>query len=250
MTECPYCGTRIRKRAPQLERGEDGLTAKEPKREKARRQKRERRLSLSSAPRINLSADRPYASLLLVLAPAILLLVTRILDNPLTDYGAIVEPASEGPLGQVWWHYLTSPFVYEDIGYLFVVGVAVVLFGSLLEQRLGSIATFVLALGCGALGMLGAEVIETALAGSDELVIAAGGSGMALGLLTTWATLAIREEPGGLRDFDLVPIAVAATVLFALPLVEDSANVFAGFTGGFVGILAGMLAGLAATRRA
>jgi membrane associated rhomboid family serine protease len=251
VTECPYCGTRIRKRAPELEHGEEGLTAKEPrgKRIRKRREKR-KRAKAASIPGIDVSSDRPYATMLLILAPAILLLVTRIIDHPLTEFGAIVQVAGDGPLGQPWWHYLTAPFVYADVGYLFAIGVAVALFGYQLEKRLGSLATIFLAVGCGALGMLGAEAIESVVDGAGVIVIAAGGNGMALGLLTAWTVLRAREARATGEVMDIIPIAIAATVLFALPLVEDSANVFAGLTGAVVGALAGLLASFASTRRA
>jgi membrane associated rhomboid family serine protease len=252
VTECPYCGTRIRKRAPDLEHGEEGLTAKEPrgKRIRKRREKRKRERAATTIPGIKVSSDRPYATMLLILAPAILLLVTRAIDHPLTEFGAIVQLAGEGPLGQPWWHYLAAPFVYADVGYLFAIGVAVALFGSQLEKRLGSLATIVLAVGCGALGMLGAEAIESVVDGAGVLVIAAGGNGMALGLLTAWTVLRAREARATGEVIDIVPIAIAATVLFALPLVEDSANVFAGLTGAVIGALAGLLASFGSSRRA
>jgi membrane associated rhomboid family serine protease len=243
VTECPYCGTRLRKRAPKLERGEEGLTLKVPRREKRAKARRAR----PSMPKVELGL-RAYATWALILGPAILLLVTRILDEPLTNYGAIVQFASEGPAGQPAWHYLTASFVYADIGYLFVIGLAVALFGSELEARLGTVATLFLAIGCGALGMLGAEGIESVVSSGDELVVAAGGNGLALGLIAAWTALRARE--GGEEDFDPIPVAIAATVVFALPLVEDTANVFAAISGGLVGGLAGLVAGLGATRRA
>ena len=43
VTECPYCGTRLRKRAPKLERRGDGLEAQESRRDRRRRERRERK---------------------------------------------------------------------------------------------------------------------------------------------------------------------------------------------------------------
>src|ERR1700759_5752950 len=82
VTECPYCGTRIRKRAPKLERRGDELSPRQTRRRRMR----------ARMPSISVSADRPYGTVLLVLAPAILLLVTRASGNPLTDYGALAGP--------------------------------------------------------------------------------------------------------------------------------------------------------------
>ena len=43
VTECPYCGTRLRKRAPKLERHGDELAPRESRRAKRRRERAERR---------------------------------------------------------------------------------------------------------------------------------------------------------------------------------------------------------------
>lgn len=236
VTECPYCGNRIRKRAPKLERRGDELSPRAPRR-------RRMRLRL---PRLSVAADRPYGTALLILAPAVLLLVIRAGDKSLVDFGAVI-----GPVGDEWWRYLTSPFVYDDIGYLFVVGVAVALFGSGIERRLGSIATVLLAIACGALGMLAADAIETGVAAEGHVLVAVGGNGIALGLLGAWAMVrwaevrAHRDE-----DVEVIGAAIAAAVLIALPLFEDTANVFAGLGGGLVGLLAGLLAGLSVGRGA
>jgi membrane associated rhomboid family serine protease len=238
VTECPYCGTRLRKRAPKLERKGDELSAREPKRRRLRP-----RMPKLSKPRVSVAADRPYATIALIAAPAILILVIRAMDRPLVDFGAIAYPVGDGPLGQVWWHYLTAPFVYNDIGYLFVVGCGIALFGSALERRLGTFATLLLAVACGALGMLAADGIETALAGNDHIIVALGGNGIALGLLCAYALIRraeVRAFP--YEEVEVIGIAVAATVIFALPLVVDEANVFAGIGGAIVGGLAGLVA--------
>jgi membrane associated rhomboid family serine protease len=245
VTECPYCGTRLRKRAPKLERKGDELSAREPKRRRLRP-----RLPKLSKSRVSVAADRPYATIALIVAPAILILVIRAMDRPLVDFGAIAYPVSEGPLGQVWWHYLTAPFVYNDIGYLFVVGCGIALFGSALERRLGTIATLLLAVACGALGMLAADGIETALAGDAHIIVALGGNGIALGLLCAYALIRAAEVRAfAYEEVEVIGIAVAATVIFALPLVVDDANVFAGIGGAVVGGLAGLVASYGVSRR-
>jgi membrane associated rhomboid family serine protease len=242
VTECPYCGTRIRKRAPKLERRGDELAAKE----KRRRRFRPR----MSMPSVSVASDRPYATILLIAAPAVLVLVMRAMDQPLVDYGAISAPVGNSPLGQEWWRYLAAPFVYNDIGYLFVVACGIGLFGSALERRLGTIATLLLAVACGALGMLVADGVETAIAGDGHIIVALGGNGIALGLLCAWALVKaaeMRAYPD--EDVEVIGVAVAATVLFALPLVVDAANVFAGLGGAAVGGLAGLVASLGVAKR-
>lgn len=238
VTECPYCGSRLRKRAPKLELRGDELAAKEKKRRRFRP-----RVPKLSKPSVSVAADRPYATIALIAAPAILLLVIRAMDNPLVDFGAIVAPVGEGALAQEWWHYLTAPFVYDDIGYLFVVACAIALFGSALERRLGTIATLLLAVACGALGMLAADGIETAIAADSHVVTALGGNGIALGLLSAWALVRAAEVRAyAYEEVEVIGAAVAATVLVALPLVVDGANVIAGIAGAAVGGVAGLVA--------
>ena len=149
VTECPYCGARLRKRAPKLQRQGEGL--------EARQRRRPRRLRFGRSPLQALDVGRPYATLAVIASSAVLILVQRATDKPLIDLGAIA-----GPVGSEWWRYLTAPFAYLDIGYLFVVGVALALFAPGLERRLGSVPALLLLIACGALGMLGADAIETA----------------------------------------------------------------------------------------
>lgn len=240
VTECPYCGNRIRKRAPKLERHGDELTARE-----TRRQRRRRRPSGPRVPRIELGA-RPYATIACVLVPALLILIQRtgVLDG--YEMGAIV-----GPVDGEWWRYLAAPFVYPDIGYWFAASVGIVIFGYAVEQRLGTIATGLLMIACGALGMLAAEGIEDAISSEGDLLLASGGNGIALGMLSAWAVLKARELrafPDG-EGVDLVAIAVCAIALILLPLVEDFANVFAGLSAAVVGAACGVAAAGAVGRQ-
>jgi membrane associated rhomboid family serine protease len=228
VTECPYCGTRLRKRAPKLELRGDELTP---------RQSRRTRRRLARADRAERLGDRPYAVIAAILIPAILLLV-RVASPAINafDLGAIV-----GPVEGEGWRYLAAPFIYPDIGYLFVASVGIAIFGYSVEERLGTIPTVVLILACGGLGMLAADGIETAFASSNDVLVAAGGNGIALGLLCAWAVMRaaeVRAHPG--EDVELIGAAVAAAVLILLPLVDDYANVFAGLGGALVGAGCGL----------
>jgi membrane associated rhomboid family serine protease len=243
VTECPYCGTRLRKRAPKLERQGDELTPRESRRQRRRRARAERRER--RAERGILVADRPYAVIAAVLAPALLVLVQRAGELPITDVGGIV-----GPVEGDWWRYLVAPFAYPDVGYLFVVSIGIVIFGSAVESRLGTIATVVLIVACGSLGMLAADGIETAIGGEGDLLLAAGGNGVALGLLAAWAVLRageMRADPTA--ETEVIGAAVAAAVLILLPVVEDFANVFAGLGGALVGGVSGLAAAFARRER-
>ncbi|HEX3174973.1 MAG TPA: rhomboid family intramembrane serine protease [Solirubrobacterales bacterium] len=227
VTECPYCGARLRKRAPQLERRGDGLEAK-PRRRPASRLFRVR------LPR-RAVAHRPYATLAAILAPALLLIVQQASGESLASLGALTIPF-EGE----WWRYLTAPFVYADVGYLFVVAIGLAIFCSALERRLGSAATAVLLIACGSLGMLAAGGISNAQ-GHVETI--AGGNGVALGVLAAWFAIRRAETHEAIdQEYDPIGVAVAAAVLLALPIFESTADVFAGLAGAAVGGLAGLAA--------
>jgi len=228
VTECPYCGARLRKRAPKLERRGDGLEAK-PRRSPASRLFR---IKLrSAAPGVH----RPYATLAVILGSATMLLIEQASGASLVTLGGLTVPLH----GQ-WWRFFTAPFVYLDVGYLFVVAIGLAIFGVGVERRLGSPATAVLLLACGSLGMLAASGIASA---QGDVVVIAGGNGMALGAVAAWFALRRAEAHHAIdQDYDRIGVVVAAAVLLALPIFESTADVFAGLVGGAVGGLAGLAA--------
>jgi membrane associated rhomboid family serine protease len=237
VTECPYCGTRLRKRAPKLELRGDELTPRVSRRVRRR---------LARARRAERTGERPYATAAAILIPAVLLLV-RVASPAVetVDLGGLV-----GPVQADWWRYLAAPFVYPDMGYLFVASVGIAIFGIPVEQRLGTFSTAILMVACGALGMLAADGVQTAFASSNELLLAAGGNGIALGLLGAWAVMRAAEVRGHPdEDVEVIGAAVAAAVLIMLPLVDDFANVFAGLAGALVGAACGLGAVLARRER-
>ena len=225
VTECPYCGTRLRKRAPKLERhGDEFMPTEKRPRRRAR------------MPRVGAAADRPYVTVIAILAPAILLIVQRAADLLPIEVGAIV-----GPVGSEWWRYLAAAWVYDDLGYLFVTAVALAIFVPALERRLGMVAAIVLLVACGSLGMLAVDGLDSVEPGA--VLVAAGGNGVALGALAAWTAIRhheSRSDPSD--DYDLIGVAVIAVVLLALPLVEEFASVIAGISGGLVGAAAGFAA--------
>lgn len=227
VTECPYCGTRLRKRAPKLERRGDGLEASEPRR-------RRRRMPRLGGAKFSVSADRPYATIAVILGSAILLVVQQATGYALGSFGGIVVPFQEE-----WWRYLAAPFSYGQVGYLFVVSLALAIFSTGVERRLGTLPTAALLLACGSLGMLAA----TAAAGGDTIAVIAGGNGMALGAIAAWFVIRRAEVRGAIgEDFDTIGVAVCAVVVILLPLFVPVADIFAGLGGGVIGALAGLMA--------
>ena len=183
-----------------------------------------------------MSATGYLIPLAYVLASALTMLVAVAAGFNLAQIGAIA-----GPVDSESWRFLTASFAYDNVGYLFIVAVALALFGVGIERRLGRFATFVLLFGCGALGAFGGYSIEIALDSGGPLI--ASGNAVALGAVMSWLMLRRAEVKGAVeQDYDLIGVGVAAAVLLALPLVETSADVFAGLCGGLVGLVAGSIA--------
>jgi membrane associated rhomboid family serine protease len=236
VTECPYCGQRVRKRAPKLDRS--GGEA-QPKRKRRR----------PTLPRLRpeeiagIAPDtRPYATFTLIFLCLASILVYE--AKPLTinqfpiDLGYMVVPDADAV-----WRFFAAPFLFTDqVGYAFVALVAVGIFGTLLERRFGAlpvVAVFVLS---GAAGMA-----LTALAQTPPLFTNAarfevyGANGAALGLLCAWLVddrLAARRSDE--RDNDLLGVYVIAIALLLLSLAEKAANIGAATGGALAGALLGL----------
>ncbi len=231
VTECPYCGQRVRKRAPKLDRG--GVESP-PKRRRRRRPTLPR---LRTEEIAGIAPDtRPYATFGLIAICLLSLLVFRADDT--LDLGYLTVPLAEEV-----WRFFAAPFLFADqIGYAFVSLVAVGIFGTLLERRFGPlpvVAVFVLS---GAAGMAVVAAIETPpLFTSDEAFVAYGANGSALGLLCAWLVddrLAARR--GDERENDLLGVYIIAIALVLLSLAEESANIGAAVGGAVAGALLGL----------
>src|SRR4051794_13668717 len=126
ITECPYCGARLRKRAPKLDRG-----GRPPDPKPRRRAPRPSlgRLKPGGVPGIRAgSTSRPYVTIAAVLAGLVIMVLWR------TGLFSPADFAVVGPFGNDdWWRYFTAPFVHTSTGFAFVVLTGVGLFGSLLE---------------------------------------------------------------------------------------------------------------------
>jgi membrane associated rhomboid family serine protease len=227
VTECPYCGQRVRKRAPKIERG----TPTEEPRIKQRRPRRPKAPTLGKLRRDEIPGiaveTRPYVTIVLIVAALLATVVSATGGITNYDLGALYfRPDGD------WWRLAASPFIYTNGGYEFVALVAIGIFGMLVERRFGPVAVLVTALLAGAGG--------AALAvGLDDFPVT-GGNGMALGLLAAWLVddrLSARR--GNDRENDLIGVYVIAAVLLLLPVAEEDASFYAGLGGAAVGAVAG-----------
>jgi membrane associated rhomboid family serine protease len=231
VTECPYCGQRVRKRAPKLERGGEDA---EP-----RAKRRRPRLNRLRADEIEGIAPetRPKATIVLVAAS---LLVTLALAGGLSinDAGGILIGADDEP-----WRYVTAPFVHDSLGYQFVALLAVGLFGSMIERRFGWFPPLLVFLAAGAAGAAAAVAADVTPPFSNLVVNPVlGANGAGLGLLCAWLVDDRRARARGAdRENDLVGVQVFAAVLLLLPLAVEEASAVAGIVGAVTGALLGLL---------
>jgi hypothetical protein len=222
ITECPYCGSRLRKRAPKLDR--NGRVA-------------ERRLRppKPSLPRLRpgeipgIRAElRPYAAILLVLAGIAGALVWRTNAVSLGQLAIIDKP------GHDWWKLVTAAFTYDNAGLAFAVLGTVAIYGCLLERRHGPLAALGV-FGVGAIGGLGV----TALVYPHP--VALSGNGGAMALLGAWSTphlAAVARREG--TDADLIGTVVIALVVLLMPLAAPHASWVAGGVGLATGLVLGV----------
>jgi membrane associated rhomboid family serine protease len=228
ITECPYCGHRLRKRAPKLDR--PGAPPRRPRRAaRAAGRPRLGRLRRGEMPGVRFDS-RPHATIALVVASVALTVAAR--AGAVSLEALAVSP----PLEAAWWRIGTAPLAYDNSGYLLCALVAVSLFGWLLERRHGPWAPLLVFAAGGAGGMLAAA------AASDP--VALGGNGAALALIAAWAVPDLRERRQGEdTDSDLTGVAVIAAVLLLMPLASPSASPIAGAAGGVIGLLLGLVLG-------
>ena len=195
ITECPYCGTRIQKRAPKLDRG--GV----PKASKRARRSRPQLPRLRPGEIPGIRADRrTWMVWLLVLVPIIVTLAIKTQPDWLQyfTYGASFDEP---------WRAFTSVLAYTSAGYEAVTLGAIALFGWLLEKRHGWWAPLLVYLVCGVGGAyVAAEVF-------DETIVR-GANGAALGMLAAWTMRDVLGRRAGREDdSDLLGVLAIAAVL-------------------------------------
>jgi membrane associated rhomboid family serine protease len=233
ITECPYCGNRLRKRAPKIDR--EGRVS----------ERRRRRPPAPSLPRLRRNEipgirpdSRPYAMLTLVLLGCVGCILWRTGAVSLNDVAVVgTKPGSH------WWRLVTAPFTYVSTGYAFITLGAIALYGWLLERRHGPAVVLALFL----IGGVGGIAATAAVYATP---VAAGGNGAALALLIVWVIpdlLALRE--GEEIDGDLLGTIAIGAVVALMPVAAREASWLSAAVGALVGVAIGLpLARLHATR--
>jgi len=231
VTECPYCGQRVRKRAPKIDRS--GRAA-EP-----RRKRRAKLPRLRAEEIAGIAPDtRPYATFTLITISLLVTIVTASGDVSLLDVGAIIVPIDDDV-----WRWFAAPFVHDSLGYQFVALLAVGIFGTLVERRFGLLAALVVFVLSGAAGAAVAVTLDVPPLLDDRVLVPVlGANGAALGLLVAWLVddrLAARR--GEVRESDLIGVYVVAAVLVLLSVAVVEANVGAAAGGAAAGALLGLM---------
>jgi membrane associated rhomboid family serine protease len=223
ITECPYCGNRLRKRAPKLDR--DGRIA----------ERRRRKTPTASLPRLRPGEipgirpeSRPYATLVIVFAGLVGCLLWRTGLINFTDVAIVGKPGSH------WWRLLTATFTYSNTGFAFVTLGAIALYGWLLERRHGPLAVV-------ALYLLGGVGGLAAASAASAFPIVEGANGAALAMIVAWAIPdALALQAGEEIEGDLLGTLVIAIVVALMPLAVREASWIAGGVGALVGLFVGL----------
>lgn len=220
VTECPYCGARMQKRAPKIARGQIAAGGPKPKRQRQRRRRDRGNRSWST---------RPVVSGALAVACA----VGSVLLVP-----GVVSAIQVGVVGQLdgqWWRLLTASFFADNLWYAAAGVVAVALFGGLIERRDGPLVAGACFAICAVGGM-------AAAAGLESIPLALGANAAGLGLIGAWVVGPVLEtRRGELPEADLIGAGVCAAVLLLMPLAAVEASSTAGAAGLVLGLLVGAL---------
>lgn len=247
ITECPYCGTRLRKRAPRIERPDApvkppkrgsrvGARSRGTSRPKAKQPRATPRLDkLRSGEIPGIRGDeyrRPYATMVLVALSFGLWLSLAFYVR--ADFAVTA-------LGGDPWRFVTAALLNDGTAAQFAAVLGIGLFGWLIERRHGPIAVVLIFLLCGPGALAAAAAVDV-----ESLVF--GSHGAALGLLCAWLvpTLLARRDTDGDDDADLLGVLVIAAVLLLVPLLSQGSAV-AGLFGAAFGALAGLA--MASARR-
>jgi membrane associated rhomboid family serine protease len=236
VTECPYCGNRLRRRAPKLPRvhGPVRSTAGRGRlallRGASRRGTAPVRARGSTRGVGRWAASRPYATIALVVLGCLTWIVFRAEPTLFGDMAIV------GPINGDWWKLLTSEFAAVNGPYAFVAILTLAIFGWLLEARHGPAVVLALFFGAGAVGALVADAVYA-------IPLANGANGAALALLACWAAPDLRTARAGTYyEGDLLGAGAIAALLLAMPFAVafSKASWLAGVVGAALGLLVGL----------
>jgi membrane associated rhomboid family serine protease len=251
ITECPYCGSRLRSRAPKLPRvksrgrvlrrlGRALTFGRSPARPGART----RPGSSSRRGEYGRGESPPYTTIALVaLGCAGWVLVrggylgtVRVagLGSVSGQYVSFFKIAVGGPLHGDWWKLLTNPFAYVNGLYAFIALLATAIFGWLLERRRGGAIVLAVFFGGGVTGALAAIALY-----SEPIV--SGANAGALALIAAWSVPDLRAaRHGHYYEGDLLGAGAIAALLLVLPYARPEASWLAGVVGAIVGLMLGL----------
>ena len=239
ITECPYCGTRLRRRAPKLPPANAPTRSSTLRGRTLARLRRSGSAQTGGAQRAGTrrrthagpggwAAERPYATMALVAASAAMWVIGH--AEPAVD----AKAALFGPLRGDWWKLLTNGFAYGAGWYAFVAILVVAIFGWLLERRYGPMLVLALFLGASAIGALLASA-------AYPFALVSGGNAGALALLAAWAAPELQAaRTDAYRDSDLLGAGALAALLLAVPFARPEASWLAGVAGGLLGLAMGL----------
>lgn len=238
ITECPYCGSRLRRRAPKLPRA--GAPKRPPRgsrltallRRPARAGRSDGAPVTTGGRSDRWALTRPYATIsLVVLSCAAYVLVHA---EPV----AYVKMSILGPINGDWWRLFSNAFAYGPRAIpAFVIVTTVAIFGWLLERRHGPFIVLVVFFGATVTGALVALAVY-------ELPVLTTANAGALALLGAWAVpdlAAARSR--SYYEGDLIGAAVIAALLLVLPFAYTFSPI--SWLAGVVGLGFGLLVGLA-----
>ncbi|MGH2905468.1 MAG: rhomboid family intramembrane serine protease [Solirubrobacterales bacterium] len=222
VTECPYCGHRLRKRAPDLKKAKKQEEKEEKRAEKKRARLRsqfegggepERGAYLRSA------GGLPIATTALIVLAVAVSLVSR-------GSGWVgLNLVFLGDLADKPWVLVTAPFVQGGAAFAFACLAGVAMFGAGIEARYGPVAVVLTWLVCGAFGILAESLLAPVPFSNGALAVA-------VGMLTAWLIVVVSRED--LRDYDGIGLAAVGGVLLALPIATNEASIWT-LVGGLVG---------------
>jgi membrane associated rhomboid family serine protease len=246
ITECPYCGTRLRKRAPKIERADaPAAPPKRAPRVRGRGRGRAKRKAATTSGLGRLRSGeipgirgdehgRPWATIVLVaLSFGLWLSLAFFVRSDLALTALSGDP----------WRFLTASLLNDGTAAQFAAVVGLGLFGWLIERRYGALVVVALFAICGPGALAAASAI-------DPGAVVFGAHGAALGMLCAWLVpvLLERRRSGGGDDADLLGVSVIAAVLLLVPLLSQG-SALAGVIGGGLGAVAGLTLGVLRPRR-